>query len=235
MLRNVCHLGRAELSAACMQLIEAARPCQHGLTAVCWYQVQAALTLHNQLSPTPACSLHQAHFKLQRCQDRFAAELGLTALKASAPAAPNTAGTAAAATGPGLVAAAIAAEAQEALAAAGEVPVPGVRELTSESGARQWSPPGCWRWLGRADLVWHGGGVAPAGVCLYCSAAQASPARLHPNLLEDPLCCLLSHLVAEGEDMDEDSDEEEFADDGAGVPESAIVTVSDVLEDSRAM
>lgn len=35
--------------------------------------------------------------------------------------------------------------------------------------------------------------------------------------------------------MDEDSDEEEFADDGAGVPESAIVTVSDVLEDSRAM
>jgi NACalpha-BTF3-like transcription factor len=110
------------------------------------------------------CRLHQAHFKLQRCQDRFASELGLTALKASAPAPASTAATggAAAASGGSLVAAAIAAEAQEALAAAGEVPVPGVREVTSES---------------------------------------------------------------EGDEMDEDSEEDEFADDGAGVPESAIVTV----------
>lgn len=190
-------------------------------------------TLHNKLSPTPTCSLHQAHFKLQRCQDRFAAEVGLTALKASAPAAPSTAGTAAAATGPGLVAAAIAAEAQEALAAAGEVPVPGVRELTSESGARQWTPPGWCRWLGRAGPVaW---GLAPAGVCHGCSAARASHARCGPILLKDPVCRVLSHLVAEGEEMDEDSDEEEFADDGAGVPESAIVTVSDAQQGLRAM
>lgn len=88
------------------------------------------------LSPSPTttlCSLHQAHFKLQRCQDRFASELGLSALKASAPAA-STAPPVAASHG-SLVAAAIAAEAQQALAAAAEVPVPGVRALTSESGA----------------------------------------------------------------------------------------------------
>ncbi|KAL4859135.1 Huntingtin-interacting protein K [Chlorella vulgaris] len=83
--------------------------------------------------------LHTAHFKLQHCQDRFASELGILALKASFPAAPAPTASAAAAA----AAAAIAAEAQQALAAAaggagqphwtGQVPVPGVRVLASES------------------------------------------------------------------------------------------------------
>lgn len=80
-----------------------------------------------------ARSLHSAHFKLQRCQDRFAAELGISGLKASAPA-PSTAPAAPSGGAAAAAAAAAAAEAQQALAAAGEVPVPGVRELTSESG-----------------------------------------------------------------------------------------------------
>lgn len=41
-------------------------------------------------------------------------------------------------------------------------------------------------------------------------------------LMHSPSVC------AEGEEMDEDSDEEDFAEDGAGVPESAIVTVSNL-------
>lgn len=94
--------------------------------------------------PRCDCSLHAAHFKLQRCQDRFAADLGIPALKAGA-AAPAGAASNAAAT------AAMAAEAAEALDAAaglasrrqqqqqqaGEVPVPGVRLVISDSGGHQ--------------------------------------------------------------------------------------------------
>lgn len=86
-------------------------------------------------------SLHAAHFKLQRCQDRFAAELGIPALKAGAAgpagAVPSSSVAAAAA------AAAEAAEALDAVAAqasrqqqqqqAGEVPVPGVRLVISDT------------------------------------------------------------------------------------------------------
>lgn len=50
--------------------------------------------------------------------------------------------------------------------------------------------------------------------------------------MEGQQCCTAALLsmrawpCAEGDEMEEDSDEDEFADDGAGVPESAIVTVS---------
>ncbi|KAL4458873.1 hypothetical protein ABPG75_013738 [Micractinium tetrahymenae] len=76
-------------------------------------------------------SLHAAHFKLQRCQDRFAAELGIPALKAGvAGAAPSSAAAvagAAAEAGEAMdVAAGLAARQQQQQRAA-DVPVPGVR------------------------------------------------------------------------------------------------------------
>lgn len=77
-------------------------------------------------APPFPCSLHAAHFKLQRCQDRFAAELGIPALKAS----PSGASAVPAVAGGGVplvaLAAAPAAAAAVAWPGAGEVPVPGV-------------------------------------------------------------------------------------------------------------
>ena len=94
-------------------------------------------------------SLHTAHFKLQRCQDWFASGLGITSLKASLSGSGAGAGAGSGAAGAGAggaaAAAAAAGEATAAAAAAGaaggrpgggDVPVPGVRLLVSDTGGR---------------------------------------------------------------------------------------------------
>lgn len=174
-----------------------------------------------------ACSLHAAHFKLQRCQDRFAAELGIPALKAGAAgpagAVPSSSVAAAAA------AAAEAAEALDAVAAqasrqqqqqqAGEVPVPGVRLVISDTGGRRSLQTAGSSLPLLAGGWWRAGAIKQMPDATALAAPHEQPC-IRCSTWQVPL------YPAEDADMEgEGSSSEEDEGSDAGVPEQAILTV----------